>query len=205
MFFLNQTKLAVVEDSIVKTDTLQNEINRTLDDLEDTFTDLSFDSVRLKIQIDSGDTSLIPEWEEVSEDLDSVRTDIDEYEYMDSVNRAHKKVLTSTETAINEGEVKILSITNRINGQSVSYEDSSAQWYLPLSMNEDNVYTRVEVEGDTTGNIDLVYEREITVNEFNNVIVEAYNVSLLGYTGFDTVFLDCETCEANETTLEIRF
>ena len=203
MFFINQDSLEDVQDTLVEVSDSLVVIDTLLTYYSDSAS-IVFDSlIQLGILIQEGQDELQPRFDSLTDERERLTTEFEATEDLDSIMNESRKQWTEVESTINSGEVLVSSITNRVNSKRVEYEDSSTLWYLPVSMNEDEVFTSIELDGQFY-DLDVSYERLITVNEFNNVIVETQNISITN-DDFIRIEFDCQDCKGREATFIIYF
>ena len=203
MFFINETSLIQVEDTLVKVADSLIVLDSVMQYYSDSSGVLRDSLVQLAVLIEQGNDDLQPIFDEMQEERERVLAAFDATDDLDSIMNDSKKAWEGVEETITDGIVWVASITNRVNSRIVEYEDSSELWYLPVSMNHDTVYTSIELDG-TFYDLDVAYERLISVNEFNNVIIETENISII-HDDFIRVELNCQDCKGRETKFTIYF
>ncbi|UXP31128.1 hypothetical protein N6H18_12290 [Reichenbachiella agarivorans] len=203
-------------DSLVQVQYILDSLGDTLKIMDDTLkyysdlaSDLTDSILVLTVLIENGDDSYVQIRTDLSNQLISINLIYNEFYYEDSILDASYKEKTATKSTINKGSLKISSITNKVNGQVVYYEDSATVWPLPLDMNNDVSDLILEIGGKTY-DIKLNYNRSIITNEYGEVLVKTYGFTedQIEYSsGIDSIKLRCKTldCIDFESTLYIYF
>lgn len=202
-------------DSLVQVEYILDSVSDSLDILTDTLiyfsdsADIVSDSV-LIVSATSVDGNLDELEAALQEELERLNVLYDEFEEDDSVMSASEDYWTAVETAINNGEVVISRITNKINLESITYDqetDTASAWNIPLDMNAD--MTSIELKlGDEVFELNVEYSRFISANEFGEVSFTAFGFSEDNITStFDSLELDCNTtkCLDSEASISVYF
>lgn len=202
IFFLNKDSLDVVN---LITDSLTIELeayDSIILALEDS-ADLLVDSlVTLTDSIANGG-DLKQDSTTVAENILKLNASLNIIEVEDSVVNASYKGWLSTATTINSGSVKIATIENNKNGQSISYEDSSTTWKLPLDMQADDIDVDITI-ADSVYNLVVSYSRTTAADEKNKVVIGTSDFNIIS-TDFKNPYLSCNGCEASKTTIYVEF
>ncbi|WP_422362327.1 hypothetical protein [Reichenbachiella sp.] len=139
----------------------------------------------------------------VAKNIILLNESLDVIEKEDSVVNASYSGWVSTTSIITSGSVKISSIENKKNGLSITYEDSSTAWKLPLDMQADDVDVAITI-ADSVYNLEISYSRTTVADEKNKVVISASDFQILN-TDFKNPYLSCNGCEASKTTIYVEF
>jgi hypothetical protein len=196
-------------DSLVKLEGRKSVVESTLDNLEDTlkfFINIS-DSLQdgldtLNDLVNEGRT----EYEELRGSIleDSIKNNIqvDFFESEDSVFTEERLLILNAISTIESGDLLISSITNLENGFFLSFVDSAADYFLPMSMNADISRLAVEIDNKSY-NIELAYFREDFRDEKKRIRVSISNLEIVNH-DFDSISCQSLNCE-NETPVKFYF
>jgi hypothetical protein len=196
-------------DSLAKLEGRKSVVESTLDNLEDTlkfFLNMS-DSLQdgldtLNDLVNEGRT----EYEELRGSIseDSIKNNIqfDFFEGEDSVFTEERLLILNAISTIESGDLLISSITNLENGFFLSFVDSAADYFLPMSMNADISRLAVEINNKSY-NIELAYFREDFRDEKKRIRVSISNLEIVNH-DFDSISCQSLNCE-NETPVKFYF
>lgn len=193
-----------VEDTL---DLIEEELELledTLDYFQDSASVVEDSIVVLTKLINDGDESWMDEKEALEAEKDRLEALYEAFEKEDSIVSAHNTYWTAVKTKIEDGELLISSITNVMNDRTVVYEDSSEIWYLPLDMNADSSKMSLNIDG-TEYLLTLYYSRDIITNAYDEVVVQTwgFDEDMIFQSGFDSLFLNCETSECIDKEAKI--
>lgn len=202
IFFLNQGSLAEVNviidslnEELVEYDSILTALEKSADLLADSLIILA-DSIAKGG--DLKDDSVI-----VQNDLDTLNVYFVKIEQEDSAVNANQSLWSGIASTINSGSVRVSSIVNNKNGQSISYEDSSTLWYLPLDMQGDEVDVDIVI-ADQAYNLVLGYSRKTKADEKNKVFIETSDFEIIS-TDFNNPYFSCNGCVNSNTTIYVEF
>lgn len=202
MFFLNKDSLDQVNIIVDSLDAELTSFDAVITNLKSSANVLADSLITLTDSIAKGG-NLELERNTVINDLDTLSLYIVGIEKEDSTVNVRRTEWAATATIINSGSVLISTIENIKNGQSVSYEDSSTTWRLPLDMNADNIEVNITI-AQKVYKMSLSYTRSTTANEKNKVIIETSNFSIVA-TDFNNSSLSCTACADSETSIYVEF
>lgn len=203
--FYNMDSLVQVQDTLAQVDTLLSINDDSLMFYSDSASVLLDSIGRLTVLILEGDESLIPVRDEVDSIYQLTLIHYDQFVTADSVLGVSESHWSTVANVIESGVILISSISNKKNGNAISYEDSTDVWQLPLSNSENDVSLSFEIDGQNY-DLNVSYQRTTTVDEYNNVVIQAYDIDTISQT-FDSLYIKCSTldCIDYETTFDIYF
>ncbi|MFY0626863.1 MAG: hypothetical protein JXR07_11235 [Reichenbachiella sp.] len=205
--FYNYRYLSVVDTALVE---MEMELVYTSDTLEfyaDSAAVLLDSSIVLGRLVREGNDEYIPLLEEIIELQTEVLEKYNSVFTADSTIKVSRDSLEDIADDIESGNMVISSIENKKNNEKVEYgaADSSEVWRMPLSNTENDVSLAIEIN-ENVYDLLLSYESRTTVDEYNNVVIQAYSIDTISH-GFDSLRINCSTddCIDFETTIDIYY
>jgi hypothetical protein len=205
MILMNQDSLVQVNDTLQQISDSLSVLNDTLVYFRDSADVLQDTVLVLQDLIDAGQTQYQTAHDQLKGQLIFFQTEYNQFNQYDSILSVSRTGWIGVASKITNGNALISSITNVQNGNSVYYEDSATLWRLPLSNNLDSV-SLVLVIADESYDLDVTYQRDIMVDERNNVVFQASDIEVSS-AKFDSVTWNCknEDCIDYETTARLYF
>lgn len=194
------TQVNVITDSLgeelVGYDTTLTNLSLLADDIGDSL-------LVLGDSINNGRDDLIPIRDQLFEELETVRAVSDSLTEEATLVAVELNDWNTVITTIESGSVKIYSIENLDNSQSVYYEDSATVWKLPLDMNADGARLSLTLDDQAYG-LEVAYSRLIDTDEKGRVVVRVQNISVIS-TDFSSAIANCNDCLDANTTIYVEF
>lgn len=198
-----------------------NQLNVIVNDNKSTITELKARITELKTGIDSLDDNLDALQDSIEAGKTQYQSLFDRYKFsqdslikirsvvsksnseLDSIN----KVLNTTISSMNNGNVQLTKVVLLNTGTELFYEDSMSRFSLPLLLGTVGEYTESNYEitiVDTVFNLDFSYVTYESIDEARVARVRARELTVLNN---DTVNVDnCNNeCISDETTVTVYF
>ncbi|MCV9385666.1 hypothetical protein [Reichenbachiella ulvae] len=198
-----------VEDTLALIAIELSDLDDTLAYYSDSASNVADSLLKVINAINNGDETLQDERDRLETELARLNSVYDDFEVEDSIASAHNTYWKKVQTKILNGEVKINSITNRMNNLVVNYTDSATSWPIPLDMNADSSLLALDIAGEIYF-MTLYYERAVITNEYDEVVVKTFgfNEELINRDEhFDNLRLSCRSsdCIDVESTIYAYF
>ncbi|MFT7162785.1 MAG: hypothetical protein ACI9GZ_003981 [Bacteroidia bacterium] len=200
--FINADTLVHLADSLEITNDSLVVVNDTINYFTDSLTVLTDSLVILADSIDSGKNEYVRVRDEfLITQIAFINTLIILEGNAETLSDI-KSQLSSTISDVNNGKILISSITNLENGFFLSFVDSAADYFLPMSMNADISRLAVEIDNNSY-DIELAYLREDFRDEKKRIRVSISNLEIVNH-DFDSISCQSLNCE-NETPVKFYF
>lgn len=190
--FINQDSLMELNDSIDSIDISLNTTDSLLSETNSTINQFIDSLFNVEAGIDTGNTALEGIRDILADTIEVLELQSNEYQNQIDSYESKKKELNSIIRVINSGNVWIREITNLLTEASVTYEDSSTLWSLPVDLNQDSVKYQIRIDRQDY-QVSIRYSRDQDVNVRRQVILSIENIEISNYVGFDTVTVDEKT------------
>jgi len=200
--FINADTLIHLNDSLEKTTAAIIVVNDTIDYFSDSLSVLTDSLFILADSIDGGRDEYIEIRDELLITQIAFLNTLILLEGTAEILTDIRTQLSSTISNVTKGEVLISSITNLENGSFLSFVDSAADYFLPMSMNADISRLAVEI-GNKSYDIELAYIREDFLDEKKRIRVSISNLEIAKH-DFDSISCQSLNCE-NETPVKFYF
>lgn len=206
MTFVNADSLSKLNLIIENLTSYRTDLDNQIDSIDNQLRGLSDSLSAIQFGLDTG-----------NQDLEDLKVEVISLMSDDSLARFDLAELftgtdsifdlrVDTRNRILSGFVLVSNITNLTAGKSISYEDSSNIYWVPLNFNDTISRYEIFIQ-DSTYNITFVHQNNLELDGSRNVLIEIENFKVHQHQ-FDSISPStCLTndCSINETTLTCYF
>lgn len=202
--FINQDSLTIVQENLLALNAGIEDINSSLETITG---EIQFynDSIQaLDRLITDGDINLEDLRNSLEAKTDSLQTTFTDFQNLRLVEEEKVNILLVTENDIENGRIKIDSLTSTITETSFNFgTDSLESFRFPLSINDDSTTYGIFIDG-IKYELSLEYERNFNEDEKSRIEVVVSNIKIDSHTFIEAVN-SCEVCISNETSITVSF
>ncbi len=202
--FVNQDSLTIIQENLLSLNAGIDEINTSLETIA---VEIQFynDSIQtINRLITEGDNNLDNLRNLLQAKTDSLQTTFVNFQNLRLEEEEKVNILLVTENDIENGKIRIDSLTSTVTEASVTFgSDSLESFRFPLSINDDATTYGIFISG-VKYELSLEYERNFNEDERSRIEVIVSNIKIGSHT-FKEAINSCEVCISNETSITVFF